>query len=537
MNLPERRGRKILLALLLLLHGVVGIGPFAQTREAVPLLPNQWPELREYLVQQVGIDWVSGKRVEPQRSAIGSKAMIAGTSEPLAIHAGLEALRHGGNAADAALTASLAQVALTAGAAISYAGIMTAVYYDAATAKVYTLNASYNTVQNEKDPLSIPGFGEHSGRTALVPGFMAGVQALHDRFGKLPSSALFGPAIWIAENGVAVSPTVDAWISSQKAFITRLPEGKRIFAKPGGQLYTIHDFFRQPELAATLKKTAEQGSFYTYKGGWAHHFVELVQREGGKMTLEDVAAYRPLWTEPLQASYGGYQVALLGLPNTGGFITLGGLQVIEAAGLKKLGHYATSAEALYDLIEIERTTQAFVNMTPSKRQKAFPGVEPSLESLLTRGAAEHIWSGIQSKMTPQPVEDPRPHHSAGIVAVDEQGNVACILHSINGMLWGATGIFVDGISIPDSAVFQQRAILNAGPGMRLPESTNPLIVLKNGKPLLASVASWVRIARRDSRESHQCPRLRHGPPDCRQPAQHAGAIPWDEPERTGQTRI
>ena len=88
--------------------------------------------------------------MEPQRSAVSSKAMIAGTSEPLAVHAGLEVLKHGGNAADAALTTSLAQIALTAGAAVSYGGIMTAVYYDAASGKAYTLDAGYNTVKNEK---------------------------------------------------------------------------------------------------------------------------------------------------------------------------------------------------------------------------------------------------------------------------------------------------------------------------------------------------------------------------------------------------
>jgi len=158
--------------------------------------------------------------------------MIAGTSEPLAVHAGLEVLRNGGNAVDAALTTALAQVTLTAGATISYAGIMNAVYFDAKSGKVHTLNASYNTVQNEKDPLSIPGLGEHSGRTALVPGFMAGIQALHDRFGKLPFAKLFGPAIWLAENGVLINPVINGYISSQQKFITRLPESKRIFTKP-----------------------------------------------------------------------------------------------------------------------------------------------------------------------------------------------------------------------------------------------------------------------------------------------------------------
>jgi gamma-glutamyltranspeptidase/glutathione hydrolase len=83
---------------------------------------------------------------------------------------------------------------------------------------------------------------------------------------------------------------------------------------------------------------------------------------------------------------------------------------------------------------------------------------------------------------------PSPGHSAGVLAVDEQGNVASILHTINCTLWGATGIFVDGISIPDSASFQQSMIARVGPGVRLPDTTNPLLVLKNGKPVLASSA-------------------------------------------------
>ena len=77
-------------------------------------------------------------------------------------------------------------------------------------------------------------------------------------------------------------------------------------------------------------------------------------------------------------------------------------------------------------------------------------------------------------------------NSAAVVAVDRWGNVAAVLHSINSMMWGNTGIFVDGISIPDSARIQQKAIANTGPGNRLPESTNPCIILKDGKPFLAS---------------------------------------------------
>jgi gamma-glutamyltranspeptidase/glutathione hydrolase len=78
------------------------------------------------------------------------------------------------------------------------------------------------------------------------------------------------------------------------------------------------------------------------------------------------------------------------------------------------------------------------------------------------------------------------NHSAGVVVVDGQGNMAAVLHTINTALWGSTGLFVDGISIPDSAAFQQSLIARIKPGDRLPDTTNPVIVLKNDKPYLAS---------------------------------------------------
>ena len=85
-----------------------------------------------------------------------------------------------------------------------------------------------------------------------------------------------------------------------------------------------------------------------------------------------------------------------------------------------------------------------------------------------------------------PAEKPARNHSSAAVAVDEQGNVAAVLHSCNCLLWGTTGIFVDGVSIPDAATFQQDTIARTGTGVRLPETTNPVIVLKNGEPVLAS---------------------------------------------------
>src|SRR5262249_42474660 len=103
--------------------------------------------------------------------------------------------------------------------------------------------------------------------------------------------------------------------------------------------------------------------------------------------------------------------------------------------------------------------------------------------LLWRKMHEPAWEKMLSVFTPKGKAD---NHSAGVVAVDGQGNVAAVLHSINTVVWGTTGIFVDGISIPDSATFQQSQIARIKPGDRLPETTNPVIVLKNDKPYLAS---------------------------------------------------
>jgi gamma-glutamyltranspeptidase / glutathione hydrolase len=106
----------------------------------------------------------------------------------------------------------------------------------------------------------------HSGRTALVPGFMAGVQALHGRFGRSPFATLFGPAVWVADHGVAVSPSLANQISTQQEVLTRLRETKRIFTKADGKLYWYRDLFRQPELARTLAHVATEGSRYMYPG-------------------------------------------------------------------------------------------------------------------------------------------------------------------------------------------------------------------------------------------------------------------------------
>ncbi len=475
----------VLLALLLQVAPTGNISAQLRQSGEVKLSPDAWPqgELEKYWQLQ-------NIYMKPHPAAESSKGMVAVTSDALAARVGLEALQQGGSAVDAALTTALAQVALKAGATISYAGILTMVYYDAASKKVYSLNAGYNTLLEEKDPLTIPGGGMSSGRTALVPGFFAGVQAAHDRFGKLPFTSLFDPAIYLAEKGVIVDRLLSYYISQEKKVITRRPETMRIFTKENGEFYETGDLFKQPQLAETLRKVAAKGADYIYQGEWAKKLVAAVQSEGGKITLTDLKAYRAIWSEPVQTSYHGYQVYSLGLPSLGGVQTIEAFNLLEAADLKRHGHYTTSSESLYHFIQICRAGIALSFWQPAFIKTYVPEIDPSPESRVKKESARLLWRKMNEsawqKMLSARESKTGNNHSAGVVAMDAQGNVAALLHSINTINWGATGIFVDGISIPDSATFQQSAIAKLKPGDRLAETTNPVIVLKNNKPYLVS---------------------------------------------------
>ncbi len=196
----------VLLSLLLALTPAGNIASQSRQSSGGKMSPEAWPpgELEKYWRLQHDYQ-------RPHPAVESAKGMVAVTTDAFSARIGLEALQQGGSAADAALATALAQIALEAGAPTSYAGILTMVYYDAASKKVYSLNAGYNTVLEEKEPITIPGEGKPSGRTALVPGFFAGVQAAHDRFGKLPFASLFDPAIYLAEKGKATI-TRPAWL-------------------------------------------------------------------------------------------------------------------------------------------------------------------------------------------------------------------------------------------------------------------------------------------------------------------------------------
>jgi gamma-glutamyltranspeptidase/glutathione hydrolase len=412
--------------------------------------------------------------------------VVAATSGAVVLAIGADTMKKGGNAIDTALTVCLAQVAQVAGSYVSYAGVLSLMYFDAATRKVYYLNAGFDTPRDETDASSIPV--RASGRTALVPGFMAGVEAAHRRFGRLAFARLFDPAIAIAEKGVRIDPDLSAMFRQRRDVLTRLPGARHIFTKPGGGIYAEGDLFRQPELATTLRRVAGDGAAFMYSGDWAEHFVAAVQREGGKVNRRDLREYRAVWEEPVHTTFCEHRVYAPGFSSREGVNLIEALNLLEAAELNRHGHYAKSAESLFWLCQILGCQDLMWLSTDAARHAE--GMDLSPAARVQKMTAAAIWRRMQngSWRYGRKVVAPRGDHSDAVVAVDRWGNWAALTHTINTNLWGETGIFVDGVSVPDPAAMQRQQVREAGPGRRLPDTMGPVIVLNGGSPAFATSA-------------------------------------------------
>jgi len=459
-------------------------------------------ELRHKVKEREQIEQLESLTISPieARRVEGTSGIISATVSPLSVYAGIQTLKHGGNAADAAAVTALTQVTMQLGSVVSYAGIFTMLYYDAKAHRVYSMDAGYNSYLRETDPKSIPAGdlgplpvqsapkpteGGAKGRETLVPGFMAGVEAMHGRFGRLPFSSLLDPAIWYAENGVRLSPVLQYFFTTRGKFLSRTPEGQEFMRQSGSETPKTGDLFVQPKLAKTLKAIRAQGSRYMYAGEWAEDFVRIVQREGGKVTAEDMKRYQPIWSEPLKETVFGHTVYVNGPPQLGAQSLFTGLNLAEALKLAQKGPYWTDPETFQALARIEPV----VAVAPLIGRRTLDlllrqGIDISAGAQLGKGYAAALAPLLDEIFTPPPEHDPK--HSNAIVVVDRDGNIAAITHTIYSVIWGDTGIVVDGIPIPDSASFQQTILAKIKPGDRVPHRIIDTIAFEGDSPVLAT---------------------------------------------------
>jgi gamma-glutamyltranspeptidase/glutathione hydrolase len=425
-----------------------------------------------------------------------SHYLITATMSQEGVTAGMKILEQGGTAMDAALSVALSEIAESSGKFVSYAGRMNLVYFEAATGEIHTMDATFNTVLNETDPFSIPVLNVSNlddsiypveyGRTILVPGFMKGLEESHKRFGSIPFPDLFNNAIKIAEEGRPWNQEDESNFNRWKKILTRYPATKSVFTKSDGSYYKIGENFNQPELTRTLRKISTEGADYMYKGEWAVNFVKAARILGSKITLKDLENYKVIWSKPVKGNYHGFDVYSMGKPGIGGVRLLESLNIAEITGLSGLGHHSKSPCAMASLFHILQAS--LYSSYHSTRQPDYFGdsIDLSFESRLNKETSKQIWEKWVTMNNTKKcnVKESGSNHSAAIVATDQWGNMVALLHTINTINWGFSGLFVNGVSIPDPAGTQQELVAIAGPGNRISDETTPGIILRNGKPVL-----------------------------------------------------
>ena len=467
----------------ILLYGAIALS----LAFAADLSPANWPPAEKARAESLE------QTVFPAKARIveGRSALVAATLSPIAIRAGIESLKQGGTAADAASTIALTQATTALGSYVSYAGILQLVYYDSHTRKLYSLDASWNSYLAETDPKTIPADDQGAqGRRTLVPGFMAGVEAMHKRFGRLPFASLFQPAIWYAANGVTISPLLASYFASREKVLARTPQGLTFLHQAGNHLPKTGDRFIQTDLAQTLRSVAKHGAAYMYTGAWGRDFVQTVRREGGPASMEDMRRYRPVWDEPRGATFGDSSVFAPGGSNEGGRQILEALNLIEEMKLDRAEPYFKDWTVFRDLSALLQFVE-LGDYTPSAAAgfQRRNGLHFSQEDRITKAYAHAMAPLLQSALQPDP-----PRHSDAIVVVDRWGNIAALVHSINTANWGTTGIVVGGIPISDPAGLQQWRLAAIQPGDRVPNDMAPVVVMHGAKPVMAVASVGASLA-------------------------------------------
>jgi gamma-glutamyltranspeptidase/glutathione hydrolase len=399
------------------------------------------------------------------------------TYHPIATQIGYDILKNGGNAFDAFIAATAAQYVLGEGVT-SLGGPLGALLYDAKSKKTIYLDAGFNDPLDPRhkwDPAN-----PQPGSAALVPGAVAGLEAISERYGKFSFSRVLKPAIKLAKKGFPLNKLYAHLLTSEFGnMLKKTAYGSKTYFKDGKPL-NEGDLLKLPEVAEFLQKVADHGSAYVYRGAWAKKCIEAINTSGGHITPADFSSYKVIWGEPWHVSYRGYEVYSPSGRTNGGINTLLALKVLEHTDITKYGaHYSTSADAL----EVMTRVQTEVAAEPWLYDQTKLDDTAFVSSVLTSGYADKIWERVQQKLasTTTPSEGTHSYH---VVVMDSEGNAITGTNTIESLPWGK-GLFVDGIPLTDDSITPS---FSTKPGERRRSPLSMQIGIKNDKVQFASGA-------------------------------------------------
>lgn len=291
------------------------------------------------------------------RSMVITRDGIVATSHVQASVAGAQILAKGGSAVDAAIAAN-AVLGVTEPMMNGIGGDLFAIYWEAKTGNLYGLNSSGWAPQGltpehlrSKGVTSMPETGIDA---VTVPGAVAGWEALHGRFGKLPLNQILQPAIYYATNGYPVPELIHGFWEGSVQTLSSDAESRRVYL-PNGKAPAVGEIFQNPELAKTLRLIAAQGASAYYKGEIAQAIVATSRAHGGTMAAADLAEFAPEWVEPISTTYRGWTIYELP-PNGQGMAALEMLNLMETTEASTEG--PSSVAELHKKIEAMRLAYA-----------------------------------------------------------------------------------------------------------------------------------------------------------------------------------
>lgn len=363
------------------------------------------------------------------RSVVIARHGMVATSQPLATQAGLNVLQAGGNAADAAIAAN-AVLGVVEPMSCGIGGDLFVLYWDAQTKTLHGLNASGRAPATmtvalfaDRQLTSVPQTGPLSW---TVPGCIDGWEQLRSRFGSQPLGDLLAPAIERAQAGFPVSEVIAGdWAASAKG-LAEYPDSQATWLLEEGRAPRVGEVFRNPRLAATLRRIAKEGPDVFYRGAIAEAIAKFSAAQGGQLTAADLAAHTSEWVEPISTNYRGYDVWQLP-PNGQGLAVLQMLNILEAYDLKAMGH--NSPDYLHLLVEAKKL--AFADRAQFYADPAM--AEVPVAQLLSKDYAATQRKRIDPNKAATSVPAGDPRLMAGdtiyLSVVDGQGNCCSLIQS------------------------------------------------------------------------------------------------------------
>lgn len=428
-------------------------------------------------------DRITGEMFASRSEVIAQNGMVA-TSQPLATQVGLDVLKRGGNAIDAAIAAN-AMLGLVEPTGSGIGGDLYAIVWVAEEKKLYGLNASGRSPKAltkeefvARGLTSIPSFGP---LPVSVPGAVDGWFMLHDKFGTLPMTAVLTPAIEYAKNGFPVSEVIAHYWQMNVDRIGHYDGFADIFM-PNGRAPRKGDVFKNPALAATYEKIATGGRDAFYKGDIARTISAYMKEQGGFLRYEDLATHTSDWVEPVYANYRGYDVWELP-PNGQGIAALQILNILEHYDLESMGF--GSADYIHTFVEAKKL--AFEDRAKFYADMAFNDVP--VDWLISKEYAAERQALIQPHKAAKTVDaGVYEGDTVYLTAADQQGNMVSLIQSnYRGMGSGMTPPGLGFILQNRGELFTlQDGHANVyAPGKRPFHTIIPGFVSRNGKPWLS----------------------------------------------------